>query len=186
MTRRTPQEKKALSYAKDRRNSYGENDKASRKAIPKRKAEVNRSYRRKIEGAMNEILSTNDPEAMLEIADDASSIRRRDWKKAPDAPLGEVVEKKLKNRELHDGQGKTARKSAQTFIENLEIDVEKLDESKWIARAKEFPKLSATGADKERAIEKLKHIAKVAFRNENENVEIRVQMDGVFLSPRLS
>lgn len=33
MTRRDPQEKKALSYAKDRRNDYGENDKGSRKGI---------------------------------------------------------------------------------------------------------------------------------------------------------
>ncbi len=29
--RRTPQEKKELSYERDRRNTYGENDKASRK-----------------------------------------------------------------------------------------------------------------------------------------------------------
>lgn len=35
---KTPQDKKALSYAKDRRNTYGENDKSSRKAIPARKA----------------------------------------------------------------------------------------------------------------------------------------------------
>lgn len=37
-TARGPQEKKALSYARDRRNGYGENDKSSRKAIPARKA----------------------------------------------------------------------------------------------------------------------------------------------------
>jgi hypothetical protein len=30
---KTPQEKKHLSYAKDRRNTYGENSKSSRKAI---------------------------------------------------------------------------------------------------------------------------------------------------------
>jgi hypothetical protein len=44
---KSPQEKKALSYAKDRRNAYGENDKASRKAIPLRKAGENRQDRRK-------------------------------------------------------------------------------------------------------------------------------------------
>ena len=33
--RKSPQEKKALSYAKDRRNTYGENDKSSRKNIPR-------------------------------------------------------------------------------------------------------------------------------------------------------
>jgi len=35
MNRKTPQQKKAESYANDRRNTYGENDKASRKAIPR-------------------------------------------------------------------------------------------------------------------------------------------------------
>ena len=43
--RRTPQDKKILSYLKDRRNSYGEHDKGSRKTIPARKAWVNRTYR---------------------------------------------------------------------------------------------------------------------------------------------
>jgi hypothetical protein len=40
--KRNPGEKKRLSYAKDCRNSYGENDKASRKLIPLRKAQQNR------------------------------------------------------------------------------------------------------------------------------------------------
>jgi hypothetical protein len=35
MVRRSPQDKKALSYAKDRRNVYGENDKSSR-SYPRR------------------------------------------------------------------------------------------------------------------------------------------------------
>lgn len=35
----------ALSLAKDRRNSYGENDKASRKNIPRAKARVDRANR---------------------------------------------------------------------------------------------------------------------------------------------
>lgn len=33
MKQKTPQEKKALSYAKDCRNTYGESDKGSRKTI---------------------------------------------------------------------------------------------------------------------------------------------------------
>ena len=43
--RRTPQEKKQISLEKDRRNVYGEHDKASRKAIPAAKARVNRANR---------------------------------------------------------------------------------------------------------------------------------------------
>lgn len=34
MTHRSPQEKEALPYKKDRRNTYGEKDKVCRKAIP--------------------------------------------------------------------------------------------------------------------------------------------------------
>jgi hypothetical protein len=43
----TPQEKKRLSYQRDGRNTYGENDKASRKAIPLRKRLRARAVRRK-------------------------------------------------------------------------------------------------------------------------------------------
>lgn len=39
--RRSPQEKKALSYARDRRNVYGENDKSSRKNIRRNKRSPN-------------------------------------------------------------------------------------------------------------------------------------------------
>jgi len=48
MTKRrlTPQEKKVLSYAKDCRNVYGENDKSSRKAIPRRKQQQRQNERR--------------------------------------------------------------------------------------------------------------------------------------------
>ena len=49
---RSPGEKKALSYAKDRRNCYRANDKASRKAIPLRKAKSHRADRRKAAGAL--------------------------------------------------------------------------------------------------------------------------------------
>ena len=46
MTKKTPQEKKRLSYERDRRNAYGENDKGSRKSIPLRKRNVVRAYRK--------------------------------------------------------------------------------------------------------------------------------------------
>ena len=46
MHRKTPHEKGALSLGKDRPNTYGENDKASRKGIPLAKARVNRANRR--------------------------------------------------------------------------------------------------------------------------------------------
>ena len=44
--RKTPQEKKILSYAKDCRNNYGENDKSARKTIPRRKQQQRQNERR--------------------------------------------------------------------------------------------------------------------------------------------
>jgi hypothetical protein len=45
VARRSPPEKKALSYAEDRRNDYGENDKSSRKNIRRNKRTPNRADR---------------------------------------------------------------------------------------------------------------------------------------------
>jgi hypothetical protein len=45
MARKSPQVKKALNYAKDRRNDYGENDKSSRKNIRRNKRTPNRADR---------------------------------------------------------------------------------------------------------------------------------------------
>lgn len=45
-TRLTPQEKKRLSLQKDRRESHGQNDKASRRLVPLRKAQAQRRLRR--------------------------------------------------------------------------------------------------------------------------------------------
>lgn len=92
---KSPQEKKRLSYAKDRRNSYGENDKSSRKAIPARKAGENRKVRR----------ITNQSLALLERLDDvdasvAESSLKQDiervggWKKSPDTSLGDLLDEK--------------------------------------------------------------------------------------------
>jgi len=46
LARKSPQEKKRLSLRKDRRNTYGENSKASRKAIPRHKKAQRRAARR--------------------------------------------------------------------------------------------------------------------------------------------
>lgn len=89
---RSPQEKKALSYAKDRRNTYGENDKASRKLIPLRKAQESRQSRRKVAQELSG-LSQLDEEAAATVE---SSIRHDvqrvgGWRKSADEPLGEVL-----------------------------------------------------------------------------------------------
>ena len=96
---RSPQEKKALSYSNDRRNTYGENDKASRKAIPARKAGENRKVRRKARQCVG-VLDHAD-EVTAEVVE--SSLRHDlervgGWKKSPDAPLSDFIELQARRR----------------------------------------------------------------------------------------
>ncbi|HEX8557818.1 MAG TPA: hypothetical protein VF668_06950 [Pyrinomonadaceae bacterium] len=105
MKRRTPQEKKALSYERDRRNRYGEAPHAARKAIPLNKARRNRSNRRR----ENQPLRYLGPAPDEPLADEFESrmFRRapRVWKKTPDVPLGEVVAGKVEERAVLQESG---------------------------------------------------------------------------------
>jgi hypothetical protein len=92
--KRSPIEKKVLSYQKDRRNTYGENSKSSRKAIRFRKAWVNRSYRHAIRRELP--LTETGPDFVDNPSD---RVPRKRWKKKADAPLGEVVDRKLSRRD---------------------------------------------------------------------------------------
>jgi hypothetical protein len=102
MARRSPQEKKQLSYERDRRNVYGENDKSSRKAIPFRKRAVNKANRH----ADHQILLTaaGVPDSAVEeqVDDRLRGRLRKRWRKQPDRPLGEVLESKGKRRRTGD------------------------------------------------------------------------------------
>ena len=98
MRRRSPQEKKRLSYARDRRNDYGENDKSSRSAIRLNKRFPHRA---------NRVLVRQDLRAASGILDlDRGSAaestllarRSKSWRKIPDSPLGDHVEAALTRR----------------------------------------------------------------------------------------
>ncbi|WP_062429924.1 hypothetical protein [Herbidospora daliensis] len=81
MGRKTPQEKKRLSYAKDRRNDYGENDKSSRnKRYPHR---TNRHCDR-------QILVAEPGRLYLK--------RPKSWRKCADIPLGEYLRMRIERR----------------------------------------------------------------------------------------
>ncbi len=103
MARRNPQEKKALSYAKDRRNDYGENDKSSRKNIRRNKRIPNRADRHR----EHQVLSTaTGPVVVTEVVEQAevrllakkSMWMTKRWRKWRDAPLAEIVAYKLRRR----------------------------------------------------------------------------------------
>lgn len=88
----TPQEKKAHSLKHDCRNTYGENDKASRRRVPQRKAEEHRRIRRKHtqDVAMLERLP-EEQAVLLENAARTDLHRKGGWKKCAGTPLGDLV-----------------------------------------------------------------------------------------------
>lgn len=108
--KRSPQEKKLLSLLKDRRNLYGENDKASRKAIPLRKAMAWREERRAARSALGQAIAAPEEAADVIESDLRKDIERaRRWKKAPDAPLGEAIARQARSRAQR--AGRAARRS---------------------------------------------------------------------------
>ncbi|KAG1682839.1 Centromere protein V [Nymphon striatum] len=107
---KNPQEKKRLSYSKDRRNSYGESDKGSRKSIPKNKQLRSKAERSK-ESKLKQISSHGlDDDLLLEVENEVKSTtklkRLQGFKKCPDQPLEKhIKQQKRKNvkRIEHNG-----------------------------------------------------------------------------------
>lgn len=119
MKRRTPQEKKGLSYERDRRNTYSAAPHAARKSIPLRKVLRNRANRHR----QNQQLRYSGPAPVESLADEFESemYRRapRVWRKDADSPLGEVVARKAEWRALlHERGGLTPGR--QMFIYDSE------------------------------------------------------------------
>ncbi len=103
--RLSPAHKKALSYAKDRRNSFGENDKAARKAIPARKAGENRKNRRKAAQALDGYENLDEGCADLIESSLMHDVERvGGWKKSPDQPLADHISQQNDRRDFRDGR----------------------------------------------------------------------------------
>ncbi|WP_394361695.1 tyrosine-type recombinase/integrase [Amycolatopsis sp. SB7-3] len=100
MGRKSPQEKKRLSYAKDRRNDYGANDKSSRKNLPRHKRRVNQANRHRDHQMLTAARGPVDLEHAATAEEDLSKVRPLQWRKWPDTPLGGVVRGKLDRIEV--------------------------------------------------------------------------------------
>ncbi|MEM9147219.1 MAG: hypothetical protein AAGC57_13570 [Pseudomonadota bacterium] len=111
--RRSPSEKKRLARARDHRPAYGENQKAARKAIPKRKAMANRIVRRRDKAAL-----AVDPERA-----DALLVQtqRARWQKAPDLPLGRWIEAQRRRRTASVGAKAHRRDAQRRLLERLGV-----------------------------------------------------------------
>ncbi|HEY0035960.1 MAG TPA: hypothetical protein VGB66_04685 [Longimicrobium sp.] len=101
--RQTPREKKLLSYSKDGRNTYAESRGRAHKAIARRKAKANRSFRHEESRALQSALAGHDDVFVARIS-------RKSWQKLPDAPLGAYVAGRL-GRRAEDGMNATDKAS---------------------------------------------------------------------------
>jgi hypothetical protein len=110
MRQRTPQEKKALSLRRDRRNVYGESPHGARKTIPHRKKLRNRANRHQEESKLPSAPVPFEQEQAEEIE---SSVRRKApkrWDKVPDAALGSVIA--VHHQRRSDSHGRKVRSKA--------------------------------------------------------------------------
>lgn len=98
--RKSPQEKKALSLKKDRRNGYGANAKASRKTIPLKKAQEHRKTRHRSNQAVALVDRLEEGAAALVESSVRHDIHRvGGWTKGPDVALELAVRSGLEMRE---------------------------------------------------------------------------------------
>jgi hypothetical protein len=89
---KSPQDKKKLSLKKDRRNSYGENDKSSRKNIPLSKALSHRKVRRKAASLEHDWERIDESTAeSRELTLVTARLQKGRFRKSPDMPLGKIL-----------------------------------------------------------------------------------------------
>jgi hypothetical protein len=95
---KTPQQKKQLSYEHDRRNTYGENQKSSRKNIPRSKQRSHQDERRSVRQTLIAAQGVPADDVVDETQSQALKKGRikklQAFRKSPDCPLGEIVERR--------------------------------------------------------------------------------------------
>ena len=99
---KSPQDKKRLSLENDRRNTWGENQKSSRKNIPRAKQRQHRDERRSVAEVLRNLKATDDEDiavdAELLVKTKIAQSRGLGFKKRPDVPLIEVLVRKGKRK----------------------------------------------------------------------------------------
>lgn len=108
---RTPQEKKALSLKKDRRQSYfPSGQKGARKSVPLRKRLENRRIRHKTDQALE--VAPNSDELALDLAESSARNdvhRAGGWRKGADRPLEDAIALQQEKREYRFGRKERSR-----------------------------------------------------------------------------
>jgi hypothetical protein len=109
---KSPSEKKRISLMKDRRNVYGECPTSSRKNISRGKQrghmEVRRAANEELRALRGKPVEPEVDEIESLAKDRILALARASFKKVPDAPLGEVLTRKMKRRNEH-AKGRRSR-----------------------------------------------------------------------------
>jgi hypothetical protein len=99
---KSPKEKKKLSLARDRRNTYGENPQASRKGIRHGKQRSHMEERRAVGRVLRHLKEVPDEDEAMEADVLAKTLtlqkKREAFKTRADEPLGVVIKRKLSRR----------------------------------------------------------------------------------------
>ncbi len=96
---KSPQEKKNASLNHDCRNVYGENDKSSRKNIPRSKQRSHQAERRAVNQPLLQLSGKVDEDFVNEVEAEARTRaieqKRGGFRKSPDVPLKSVLIRKI-------------------------------------------------------------------------------------------
>ena len=92
---RSPQDKKRADLERDRRSAFSENDKSSRKNIPRNKQMSHQAEYRAVNSALD-ARSMADENSAIDAEQKARAFaiekKRKGFRKLPDAPLKDVLE----------------------------------------------------------------------------------------------
>jgi hypothetical protein len=118
--KRDPEKAKRLRLLNERVNVYGQNDKASRKAIPRFKAESNRDMRHGARIALLGICNAEEGDkADARFADALFLGLHPAKRKVPDLPVGLIVAGKGKKRADPALRSKVPERHARTWLNAL-------------------------------------------------------------------
>jgi len=92
---KSPQQKKQLSLERDRRSIYGENDKAGRKLVPRRKQLSRMAQRRGVaqilSGVRGDINEETGDSIESQVQATTGGFNLKAFRKRPDIPLNEFL-----------------------------------------------------------------------------------------------
>lgn len=95
---KSPQEKKLLSYSKDRRYTYGESNKGARNTIPRAKAHGIRAERHSQDQLLAAAALVRGDDELAAIENSLKATKPRVWKKCADQSLALVLSERIRRK----------------------------------------------------------------------------------------